>query len=555
MRKKTTIKFTKDISNDDQNISLTGLMGSGKSTIGKYLAQQLQKKFIDTDSLIEAEAGKSINEIFAEYGEKHFRQLEKEIIKAVLKEKNQVISLGGGAIIDPENREIIKTSSSLIALVASPTDLYNRIRRRKNRPLINNEENPLQKLEDLWEQRESSYMDSHHQIDTTGKSVNIVSTEIMKALGIKKPKVQEQAVVIPRENFSYKIYFKDLNRINLSSLNLSKKILIVSQEPVAKHYLSILEEKLEQDYEVHTMIVEDGEKAKNFFSYQLVMQRLLSLNFERKDTLVALGGGVVGDLVGFAASTYYRGINYIQVPTTLLSMIDSSVGGKTAINVPEGKNLIGTFYQPHMVHIDVNNLKTLSEKEYRCGLGELVKYALLGARWDVLLGDDFFDFIKANAEDIVDRNSDVMLQVIDHCLKIKAGIVSEDETEKNIRAHLNLGHTFAHALEEVTKYKVFSHGEAVAIGIVCSCYLSEYLGTWDSEQTEEVIDLMKSLGLQYQIPAHLDNSAIIKAFKYDKKNEGGMPKFIIPKSNIGWVDIVSNIDTAMIIKVLERAKI
>jgi 3-dehydroquinate synthase len=397
-------------------------------------------------------------------------------------------------------------------------------------------------------------MDSHHQIDTTGKSVNIVSTEIMKALGIKKPKVQEQAVVIPRENFSYKIYFKDLNRINLSTLATGKKILIVSQEPVAKHYLGILEEKLQQDFELHTLLVEDGEKAKNFFSYQLVMQKLLSLNFERKDTLVALGGGVVGDLVGFAASTYYRGINYIQVPTTLLSMIDSSVGGKTAINVPEGKNLIGTFYQPHMVHIDVNNLKTLSEKEYRCGLGELVKYALLGARWDVLLGDDFFDFIKANAEDIVDRNSDVMLQVIDHCLKIKAGIVAEDETEKNIRAHLNLGHTFAHALEEVTKYQVFSHGEAVAIGIVCSCYLSEYLGTWDSEQTNEIIDLMKSLGLQYQIPEHLENSAIIKAFKYDKKNEGGMPKFIIPKTYIGWVDIVSNIDTALITKVLERAK-
>jgi len=368
MRKKTTIKFIKDISNDDQNISLTGLMGSGKSTIGKYLAQQLQKKFIDTDSLIEAQEGKSINDIFAEHGEKHFRLLEKEMIKTVLKEKNQVISLGGGAIIDEENREVIKTNSALIALVASPTDLYNRIRRRKNRPLINNEENPQQKLEDLWQQRESAYMDSHHQIDTTGKSVNIVSTEIMKALGIKKPKVQEQAVVIPRENFCYKIYFKDLNRINLSSLSPGKKILIVSQEPVAKHYLDILEEKLQQDFEVHTMIVEDGEKAKNFFSYQLVMQRLLSLNFERKDTLVALGGGVVGDLVGFAASTYYRGINYIQVPTTLLSMIDSSVGGKTAINVPEGKNLIGTFYQPHMVHIDVNNLKTLSEKEYRCGL-------------------------------------------------------------------------------------------------------------------------------------------------------------------------------------------
>lgn len=554
MQPMVKIKLKKDQTDDEANIALTGLMGSGKSTIGKYLAQQLNKGFIDTDELIEEQEGKTINDIFAEKGEVYFRKLESETIKKVLKSKNQVISLGGGAIVDDANRKTIKEQAHLIALIASPTDLYNRIRRRKNRPLINTADDPLKTLEDLWKRREPAYMDSHHQIDTTGKSVNIVSSEIMKLLGLKRPKVQEQLIEIARPDSSYKIYFKDLNRINIASLSPGKQVLIVSQEPVAKHYLDTVREKLEQDYTVSTMIVEDGEKAKNFFSYQLVMQKLLSLNFERKDTLVALGGGVVGDLVGFAASTYYRGINYVQVPTTLLSMIDSSVGGKTGINVPEGKNLIGTFYQPHMVHIDVNNLKTLPDREYRCGLGELIKYTLLGARWDVLLGDSFFDFTKANADDILDRNPDVMLQVIDHCLKIKSGIVTEDETEKGIRAHLNLGHTFGHALEEATKYQMFSHGEAVAIGLVCACYLSEALGKWDASQTAAVLELMKSLGLQHSIPAAIESSAIIKAFKYDKKNEGGMPRFVVPNMNIGRVDLVTNVDPAQILKAIERAR-
>jgi 3-dehydroquinate synthase len=329
--------------------------------------------------------------------------------------------------------------------------------------------------------------------------------------------------------------------------------LVISQEPIAKHYMDILLEKISSDgYEVSTMVIDNSEEAKNFFTYQLILQKLLSLNFGRKDTLVALGGGVVGDITGFAASTFYRGINYVQVPTTLLSMIDSSVGGKTAINVPEGKNLIGSFYQPHMVHIDAQALNSLPDREFKSGLGELVKYTMLGSAWDELLGDHFFDYVNLNAETILEKDLILLNDLINHCLRIKAGIVAEDEQEHGIRAHLNLGHTFAHALEEVTKYKEFTHGEAVAIGLACACYLSEELGYIKRSATKKVLDLMKSLGLKFTIPKEIKVEKILAAFKYDKKSINGVPNFILPKGHIGRVEIVSNIDSQLIINAIKR---
>ncbi len=540
------------LNKENSNIALTGLMGSGKTTVGKYLAHQLKKTLIDTDSLIEERAGMSITNIFKEKGETYFRALEKEIIKEVLEGEDLILSLGGGAIVDDENRALIKSNSILITLIADPKELYSRVKRRKNRPLLTQSKDQIEVLEKLWEERKSAYFDSHYQIDTAEKSINLISLEIMRILGFKKPKIQEQTIKIKRTNFSYKIYYKDLDRLNFDNLEPGKQVLIVSQEPIAKHYLKIIQEKLEQNYLVTTMIIDDGEDAKHFFTFQLILQKLLSLNFNRKDTVVALGGGVVGDITGFAASTYYRGIHFIQIPTTLLSMIDSSVGGKTGINVPEGKNLIGSFYQPHMVHIDVNNLRTLPNQEFKSGLGELVKYTLLGAKWDEELGDSFFDFICAHVDDILEKDSETLNQIINHCLVIKAGIVSEDETEQGIRAHLNLGHTYAHALEEITKYQKFSHGEAVAIGIACACYMAEELHYFKPNQTQDVLDLMQRLGLEYKIPKDISTQDMLKSFKYDKKNDRGVNKFIVPKSNIGKVEAVTNVSQEQIIRSIER---
>jgi len=544
------------LKNGKNNIALTGLMGSGKSTVGKFLASQLRKKFIDTDLLIENKEGLSVSQIFETKGEKYFREAETNIINEICAKDDQVISLGGGAVVNAENRNMLKQNSILIALVAEPNDLFSRIKRRRNRPLLNDSKDQLAVLEKLWAERKDFYYDSDFQIDTTNKSINNIGIEIMEVLGLQRPRFQEQHVTIHRSNFSYNIYFKELDRLNISSINPGKQVLIVTQEPVAKHFLATIVEKLSNDdFNVNVMKIPDGEDAKNFLNYQLILQRLLTLNFERKDTLIALGGGVVGDIVGFAASTYYRGINYVQIPTTLLSMVDSSVGGKTAINVPEGKNLIGSFYQPHMVHIDVANLSSLSDAEYKSGLGEVVKYTLLGEKWDTELGDSFFNFVSANADAIADRDPLVLNQVIYHCLLIKSGIVGKDETEKGIRAHLNLGHTFAHALEEVTKYKRYSHGQAVAIGLVCACYLAEELAVFRSEMTRKVIELLKTLEMEYKIPDDIKTETLMSTFKYDKKNEGGLPKFIVPKGILGRVEILDKINIELARAAIDRNRL
>ncbi len=540
------------LKNHNENISLTGLMGCGKSSIGRHLAYLLKKEFIDTDALIEARANMNINEIFKEHGEKYFRKLEKEIVREVLETDNQVISLGGGAIIDDEARKLVKKNSHLIALIADPADLYDRVKRRKNRPLLKGKDQ-LATLEELWEERKPAYMDSHIKIDTTDKSISVIALEIIKSLGLRKPKIHELEVKIPRVDSTYKVVYKDLEKLDLSSIKPGLQVFIVTQEPVAKRYLKTVKDHLTSlSYKVSSMIIDDGEEAKNFFTYQLIIQKLLALKFERKDTLVALGGGVVGDTVGFAASTYYRGINYVQIPTTFLSMIDSSVGGKTGINVPEGKNLVGTFYQPHLVHIDVNCLKSLPDREYKCGLGELVKYTLLGMEWDHIIGDSFFEYLLGHVDAINNRDHDVLTEVIDHCLKIKSGVVAQDETEKGIRAHLNLGHTFGHAIEELTQYKRYSHGEAVAIGIICACYLGEELHCFKAKYTEAIVGLMEKLGLTYKVPEDIKAKDIINSFKYDKKVEDGKARFIVPKASIGRVDIMTNVDLDLVKIAIDR---
>ncbi|MBT6843886.1 MAG: 3-dehydroquinate synthase [Candidatus Melainabacteria bacterium] len=533
------------------NITLTGLMGSGKSTIGRHLAYVLNKDFIDTDEEIENREGKSINEIFKDKGEKHFRKLEQELIKEVCQLSNIVMSLGGGAIIDEENRKLIKRNSSLVTLIADPQELYDRVKRRKNRPLLKGGDQ-LETLHKLWEERKPAYMDSHLQIKTGDKSINLIAREIMKFFGFRKPKIKEFEVMVPSAEHRYKILYRDLNKIDITSLKAGPNVLIVSQSNIAKKYLAEIKDQLSTEYKVHSMEIADGEEAKNFITYQLIIQKLLSLNFERKDTIIALGGGVVGDTAGFAASTYYRGINYVQIPTTLLSMIDSSVGGKTAVNVPEGKNLIGTFYQPNMVHIDSYCLRSLPEREYKSGLGEMVKYALLGMEWDHLIGDSFFEHLINNADAIVNKDHDVLNEIIDHCLRIKSGIVAQDEKEKGIRAYLNLGHTFGHAIEELTQYKRYSHGEAVAMGIISACYLSEELGYFKEKYTSQIKGLMDKLELNYTIPKDLKAKDLIDAFKYDKKVEAGKTRFIIPKSNIGRVEIVSKVDDAALKAAIER---
>jgi len=287
--------------------------------------------------------------------------------------------------------------------------------------------------------------------------------------------------------------------------------------------------------------VPEGESSKNLGQAEKLYDHLLELNCDRKSVLVALGGGVIGDLVGFVAATYQRGIPFIQVPTTLLSQVDSSVGGKTAVNHPKGKNMIGAFYQPRLVVADLETLRTLPQKEYRAGLAEVVKYG-------VIADAGLFEFLETHYKEILNLDQKSLAHIVETSCAIKAEVVEKDERESHYRMVLNFGHTFGHAIESLTGYSQFVHGEAVAIGMVLAAQLSYSVGKCSEEVPKRLEALLKNLGLPVDMPG-LDSSAVVESLYHDKKTMDHKIKFILVKE-IGSIEIVDQISEAEILKVL-----
>lgn len=300
---------------------------------------------------------------------------------------------------------------------------------------------------------------------------------------------------------------------------LSKKAAIVTNETIAPLYLKKFQTALDQAGVSHfSIILPDGEAYKNWQTLNLIFDGLMQNRAERKTTLIALGGGVIGDMVGFAAATYQRGAPFIQVPTTLLSQVDSSVGGKTAINHPLGKNMIGAFYQPQAVLADLTTLQTLPQRELSAGMAEVIKYGALGDA-------DFFAWLEHNMADLMAQDPDKLAQAVYHCCNMKAEIVAQDETEQGIRAWLNLGHTFGHAIEAEMGYGVWLHGEAVAAGMVLAARLSETLGKTSAADTERIAALLEAAKLPAAPPAFAFEKWI-EHMSHDKKVDNGVMRFI-----------------------------
>ena len=287
--------------------------------------------------------------------------------------------------------------------------------------------------------------------------------------------------------------------------------------------------------------VPEGESSKNLGQAEKLYDYLLELNCDRKSVLVALGGGVIGDLVGFVAATYQRGIPFIQMPTTLLSQVDSSVGGKTAVNHPKGKNMIGAFYQPCLVVTDLETLTTLSQKEYRAGLAEIVKYG-------VIADARFFDFLETNYKKILNLDFECLSYIIETSCAIKARVVEKDERESHYRMILNFGHTFGHAIESLTEYSRFIHGEAVSMGMVFAAELSLSMEKCSEDVPKRLNALLKNFGLPVDMPK-LNSSAVLESLYHDKKTMDQKIKFILV-NEIGSIEIVDQVSEAEILKVL-----
>ncbi|OSI11983.1 3-dehydroquinate synthase [Neisseria canis] len=332
-----------------------------------------------------------------------------------------------------------------------------------------------------------------------------------------------QTLTVNTPSHSYPIFIgKDLlsqSQIEILRPYIKQKAAVVTNETIAPLYLEVMQKGLDSLGVDHfPIILPDGEEHKNWQTLNLIFDGLLQNRAERQTTLIALGGGVIGDMVGFAAAVYQRGAPFIQVPTTLLSQVDSSVGGKTAVNHPLGKNMIGAFYQPQAVLADLSTLATLPPREFSAGMAEVIKYALLGDA-------DFLVWLENNIHDLMEQKEEALSYAVYHCCKMKAQIVAADEKEQGIRAWLNLGHTFGHAIEAEMGYGVWLHGEAVAAGTVLACRLSQELGKLSGADTQRVIRLLAKTGLPTEAP-EFGFERWIEHMQHDKKVSGGTMRFV-----------------------------
>jgi shikimate kinase / 3-dehydroquinate synthase len=522
----------------NNNIFLVGLMGAGKTTIGRLLARRLDMTFIDSDHEIEARTGATIPWIFEIEGEASFRRREADVIRELTASRGIVLATGGGAVLDPASRALLAERGTVIYLRASVSSILQRTAHDKNRPLLQTAD-PRRKLEDLTAQREPLYREiADIVIDTGRPNVQSMVQTILDQLAEQasahgrsnaKATMNEQACISLNVELGDRSYPIAIGRGLLDDASLlnrhiggSGKVAIVTNTTVAPLYLDKVAAPLRAaGRDVLPIILPDGEEYKNWESLNLVFDALLANKCDRKTTLVALGGGVVGDMTGFAAATYMRGVPFVQIPTTLLAQVDSSVGGKTGINHPLGKNMIGAFYQPRAVIADTATLDTLPARELAAGLAEVIKHG-------AILDAGFFDWIEANVAKLVARDHAALAHAIARSCEIKADVVARDEREGGLRAVLNFGHTFGHAIEAGMGYGAWLHGEAVGCGMVMAADLSHRLGLIDAAAVARVRALVQAAGLPVVAP-DLGIERWIELMEVDKKNEGGAIKFILLK--------------------------
>jgi shikimate kinase / 3-dehydroquinate synthase len=510
-----------------------GPPASGKSTIAKALSEALNLPYWDLDSEIENYSGMRIPEIFALEGEEGFRQLEKRILDLILGKVRGVVALGGGALLDPENRARVESSGMVICLSAPAEKLAERLKSQELvRPLleeesVGNDALPAQ-LEQLLDRRAAHYSSFPFQLDTAHKSPQSAAWEVQIRLGIFHVKGMGRG-------YDVRVRPGGLGNLGeaLFSRELMGPIVLVSDETVGELYASQVQASLQSSgYACHCVFIPPGEAQKSMETVSSLWKSFLEAGLERGSTVIALGGGVIGDLTGFAAATFLRGVPWVIIPTTLLSMADASLGGKTGVDLPRGKNLVGAFHPPHLVLTDPNTLSTLPEPELRAGLAEVVKAAIIG---DPLLFEHCSRGWEAVSQD--------WNEVVRRAMAVKIEVVQKDPFEQDLRATLNLGHTIGHALEAASDYTL-RHGEAISMGLVTEARISERIGLAEPGLADAISGTLTGLGLPVDWPKHLSREDTLRAMGVDKKRAGGSVLFSLPV-RIGDVKVgceVENLD-------------
>ncbi len=509
------------------NLYLYGPPGSGKTTLGKLLSERLSLPFLDLDRFIQNDAGMTVKAIFAAEGEEGFRVREKRALGEVSAHDRAVIALGGGTLLDPENRALAESTGNVVCLDCPIEILRTHINLTPGtRPLVNNGlADSGAALERLMAARTAHYASFRRRLDVAGRSQDslVDAAEILfGAYRIVSGDVPSDIVV--GENLLGSIGNWSCAR------DLGARCVVVCDANTQPLYGDRVMEALRAaGIQPQRCMIPAGETAKTIETVQDIWRGFMQAGLGRGDFAVAVGGGVVGDLTGFAAATWMRGIRWVNVPTTLLAMVDASTGGKTGCDLPVAKNLVGAFHSPDLVVADVETLLTLPVREWRCGLAEMIKHALIGDAALVAHGDFFKGLRTLGDGDTWDDFDDLagLAAYVSRALAVKVHIVREDPREKGVRAKLNLGHTVGHAVETLTDYRV-RHGEAVAIGTVEEARLAARLGHAAADWPEQVAALFAGVGLPTALPDGLTFDALREVMLRDKKKCGQSVRFALP---------------------------
>jgi 3-dehydroquinate synthase len=496
-------------------IYLSGPMGAGKSTVAGAVARQLGTRALDLDAEVERLAGQPIPRIFAEQGEGAFRKLEQEALRQLPADAG-VISLGGGTVVDEDTRQRLLREGIVVTLTAAPALLAKRVGRGKGRPLLGDD--PRADLERILAARADAYAEAHAVLDSGVLDRETITREIVAVRNIKP-------IVVPLGRRSYRVEVGQgvRHRVGIRAREHADGDAILvfdggEDRPWPKDAIRDLTATGKPPIEVR---LPGDEAHKTIESVERIWDTALDAEVDRRAILVGLGGGVVGDLAAFAASTLLRGVALGQVPTTLLSMVDSSVGGKTGFNRPRGKNLVGTFYQPRFVLCDVETLTTLPSEERIAGLAEVVKSAWIDSESSVAM-------LENDAEALLAGDEEATIRAVRMSIQLKSRIVHEDERESGRRMLLNLGHTVGHGLEAASDYRGIRHGEGVALGMIAAMRVAARLGRGRPEETERLTRLLARLGLPTDLDARL-NSRALRFIGSDKKRRGDQIHFVIPR--------------------------
>lgn len=493
-----------------RNVVLIGFMGTGKSAVGRIVARRLGWTLVDTDRRVAARERATIAQIFARRGEAYFRGVEARIIAEVAGRRDVVIATGGGAVLRPENMRRLREGGWIVSLTA-PADVLLKRMDGGGRPLLRGDVRAT--VVRLLDQRRPLYRDADLMIDVSAAPAERVADAIIEFLGRR----ERRTIAVRLETRTYPIHIGDgilpLLPVDLTGMRAGRSVVLLTHRRLRRSVTGLAGALRAAGFEPAVLEVPAGEQSKSLAAAGALFTRLATLRCDRQSTLVAAGGGVIGDLGGFVAAAYMRGIRLVHVPTTLLAMVDSSIGGKTGVNHARVKNLVGAFYQPAAVHADVRWLRTLPDRELRSGLAEVIKTAVIG-------DPGLFTFLEEHLSAVLRRDPQALVEVIARCAALKARVVAADELERAERQILNYGHTLGHAVEAAGGFRALTHGEAVAIGMALEAALAQRLGVVDAATVERQNALLTRAGLPVRLRA-VNRKAVWRALLLDKKRRDG----------------------------------